>query len=285
MNKTLVIDCNNLCYSSFYTFGDLSYEEKKTGVIFGFLQRVLFLAKKFKTNKFIFCWDSRKSYRKLIYPEYKANRRKDLNEVERKDLALAFKQFDELKEKVLPELGFRNIFRQVGYEADDMIAEVVLKEVQKDFVIVSTDKDLYQLLGLAPIYNQKTKKIITLVDFENKYSIPWYEWVKVKSLMGDPGDNIEGIKDVGIVRAVQYIKSELPKGKILDRIHSDGGQKIINRNMELIALPFEGRKKIRINFAKDKLDKDKFISIFVDHGFESFLKRETLNKWVEAFVN
>ena len=78
--KTLIIDCNNLCYGSFYTFGELSHEEKKTGVIFGFLLQLLSLVEKFEANKFMFCWDSERNYRKIIYPEsgfvrYGINRR------------------------------------------------------------------------------------------------------------------------------------------------------------------------------------------------------------------
>lgn len=276
----LIIDCNNLCYSSFYTFGELSYEEKKTGVVFGFLQRILFLAKKFETNRFFFCWDSRKNYRKIIYPQYKQNRRKDLSEQEQIDLKLAFKQFDQLREEVLPGLGFGNIFRQNGYEADDLIAKISKQE--GDMIVVSTDKDLYQLLNYCNIYNQRTKKIITFKDFVKKYDIAPRKWAKVKAIMGDPSDNIKGIAGVGEVYALKYMHRELKEGKILDKIIA--GRSIINRNIKLIKLPFKGKKKINITFGKDNFSKEKFIDVFVDFGFESFLKKKELEKWVNLFI-
>lgn len=283
MNRTLVIDCNNLCYSAFYTFWKLSYEEKKTGVVFGFLQRILFLADKFDTNKFIFCWDSRKSYRKLIYPEYKANRRKDLTEQEEIDYALAFKQFDALREKVLPGLGFGNVFQQNGYEADDLIAEAVL-HTNGEFIVVSTDKDLYQLLHKCDIYNQRTKKIITHKDFQEMYDIPCSRWVGTKSLMGDSGDNIPGIKGVGLKKAIQWIKNELPKGVIKNRIKSADNFELLARNIILIELPYPGIKKIKMIMKEDEFNRNKFVDIFVDYGFESFLRKDMLNKWVDLFV-
>ena len=51
-----------------------------------------------------------------MYPEYKANRRIDLTDIEKRDLTLAFRQFDDLKKKVLPRLGFANIFYQKKYQ-------------------------------------------------------------------------------------------------------------------------------------------------------------------------
>ena len=72
----LVIDCSQLCYRSFYTTKDLSYEEERTGIIFGFLKQIFKLAQDFDTKTFIFCWDSAKSYRKQIYSDYKENRKK-----------------------------------------------------------------------------------------------------------------------------------------------------------------------------------------------------------------
>jgi len=284
VKKTLILDCNNLCYSAFHTFGELSFEEKKVGVIFGFLQRILFLANKFETTKFIFCWDSKKNYRKILYPEYKANRRRDLTPQEEIDYALAFKQFDALRKEVLPKLGFANILQQNGYEADDLLAEIVLK-TEGDFIIVSTDKDLYQLLNRCDIYNQKTKKIITAIDFKNTYDIDCSYWVQAKSLMGDAGDNIPGISGVGVAKAIQHIKDKLPDGVIRNRILSKESEEIVIRNTKLIKLPLKRRKKIKINLQEDTFNRDKFIDVFVDFGFESFLRKKALEKWVDIFVN
>lgn len=283
MKKLLIIDCNNLCYSSFYTFGSLSHLEKKTGVIFGFIQKIFSLAKKFKTNEFIFCWDSRKSYRGLIYPEYKANRRKDLSEQEKIDLNLAFNQFTELRRKVLPMMGFNNNFMQVGYEADDLIAEVVNKNQNVDNVIVSTDQDMYQLLDKALMYNHKTKKKINEKVFTDEYSISSDLWAEVKAIAGCSTDNVIGIVGVGELTAIRHLTDKLPDGKIKSSIESKEGREIIERNRKLVCLPFQGRKELKINFKKDDLSKEKFINVFMKYGFESLLKKEVVENWAKVF--
>lgn len=280
MKKQIIVDCNNLAYSSFYVFKDLKYLEKKTGVIFGFIQKIISLAKKFETTDFIFCWDSKKSYRKLIYPAYKANRKKDLSNEERADLNLAFSQFTELREKILPELGFNNVLMQVGYEADDLIAKVVLDNQNKEKIIVSTDQDLYQLLQYsANIYNLRTKKIFTWKDFVEKYKATPNLWSKVKAIAGCSTDNVIGIKGVGEMTAIKYLQDKLQDGAVKSRIVSKEGREIISKNMLLVELPFIGRKPINVEIVENNLSKEKFIGVFMQQGFESLLKKEAVESW------
>ena len=284
MKTNLIIDCNNLAYSSFYIFKNLNYLEKKTGVIFGFIQQILSLAKKFESTNFVFCWDSKKSYRKLIYSEYKANRRKELSNEENADLKLAYNQFAELREKILLEMGFNNVFMQTGYEADDLIAKVVLDNQNKKNIIVSTDQDLYQLLQYSvSIHNIRTKKIFLWKDFANKYNAAPNLWVRVKAIAGCSTDNVIGVKGVGEMTAIKYLQDKLQEGKIKNRIESQEGQAIIKRNIELVVLPFQGRKKLRIDFQKNDLSKEKFIEVFMQYGFSSLLKKEVVENWSKVF--
>jgi len=256
-------------------------------VIFGFLQKIFTLSKKFHSTDFIFCWDSRKSYRKLIYPEYKANRekkRQESTDQEKKDMKMAFDQFTELRRVILPKLGFNNVFMQAGYEADDLIAKAVQDNDNKyHTIVVSTDQDMYQLLDQCAIYNFKTKKKLHQSFFIEKYFIPCYDWANVKAIAGCSGDNVTGIEGVGEIKAVQYLRDKLPSGVIKERIKSKEGQEIIKRNLPMVKLPFEGRRKLDMRLKKNNLTKKQFIDVFVDYGFQSFLKPEALQKWVEAF--
>ena len=110
--RPVIIDCNNLCYIQRHAFGtDLSYDEEQTGIMWGFLHRLYDYAKQFETRRFLFCWDSRKSYRKLEYPEYKAHRHnvvkpKGVLESDRR----IYSQFDKLRKEILPAIGFKNIY-------------------------------------------------------------------------------------------------------------------------------------------------------------------------------
>ena len=284
----IIVDCNNLCYISAYAMKGLSFRDKDTGVIFGFLSQIYRLAKRFKTNKFIFCWDSRRSYRSLVYPEYKANRRKSLSDDDLKDLKLAFSQFTQLRKTILPVMGFLNVFHQIGYEADDLIGWVVARFPDR-YVIASSDNDIWQLLSeghkgkvFTRIFNLRTKKLFTYEDFYKGWGVTPYDWILVKSIAGDSGDNIKGIGGVGLLTASKHVRGEL-KGKKKDKIECIRGQNVIRRNFPLIALPNRGRKEIDVNKISEKerfysLD---FKDIFIEYGFNSFLKN--FDSWRKIF--
>jgi len=259
----------------------LSYAEQKVGIIFGFLRQILSLSKQFETNKFLFCWDSAKNYRKDIYPIYKENRRKDQTQEEQQLYKIAFKQFHELRMKVLPKFGFKNNFIQTGMEADDLIATIT-QNYKEEIVIVSADQDLYQLLKpTVSMYSTKGKKLTTRKSFIKKYDITPKEWITVKQVAGCNTDNVKGIKGVGEKTAIKYIKNKLGKHtKAYNSIVC--GDTIIERNEALVKLPFKGTK-----IPKIKLDGPLYLANFIEltdqYGFRSMQQIETLNSWVTQF--
>jgi DNA polymerase-1 len=262
----------------------LSYDEKRVGVIFGFMLQILKLADEFKTNKFIFCWDSRHSYRKLIYPEYKAHRRVDMTEEETADLEDAYAQFDELRERFLPYLGFKNIFHQGGYEADDLIAYIVYR-IPDDTMIVSADNDLFQLLKndrFCPVRMWNFKVINT----EEEFSKSWFglkpiDWPNVKAISGCTSDNVVGVPGVGEITAAKYVAKILLGSK---RGLIEDSKQLIQFNQRLVGLPFAGKKPIKpINLDEDEISPTKFKAGFGQYGFRSLLTAEAEAKWMKSF--
>ncbi len=280
----IVVDCNNVCYREAFKLGDLSYNEKQTGIIFGFLREIYKLHKIYKTNSFIFCWDSKESIRKKQYPGYKS-KRADKREF---DISI-YEQFDLLRTRILPKIGFNNNFIIEGLESDDLIAEVVLYTIPWPgrIAIVSSDTDLYQLLIDPKIwmYNLNTKREFTNVDFTNKYRINPEEWIQVKAIAGCTTDEVKGIKGVGELTAIKYIKRELNKKcKAYKAIME--GEDIIHKNMQMVKLPHSDITKFpRIELKKDKLSIDGFIGVCQTFGFKSFMEEGSLNKWKELLKN
>ncbi len=278
--KTLLIDSNCLAHIAKHSKKDLTYGEMETGVVFGFLEQIKILANKFNTNKFIFCWDSKKSKRKELYPDYKRHRHKEKTEIEQIEDNIAFKQFYDLRTTILPKLGFKNIYIQTGYEADDLIASIVKKN-KEEYIVVTNDDDLLQLLNFCDIYNPKTKKIETTRTFTEEYGIDPLIWSGIKSLAGCTSDNVKGVEGVGIVKAIAYVLRNITKGKIYDRIQKDGPT-ISARNAPLVHLPMVGT--VIITPKEDEhfhvLD---FIDAFEKYGFKSFLKKESLDQWKRLF--
>ncbi len=122
MRSTLLIDSHHICYRSMFTIGDLLFEDKGTGVIFGFLRQIQDLAVRFDYSQFIFAWDSTNSYRREMYPEYKRKNKKMTPEMVDL-LRIAKPQFPIIRTTILPSIGFNNNLIQTGLEADDLIAQ------------------------------------------------------------------------------------------------------------------------------------------------------------------
>ena len=279
----LVIDCSQLCYSAFHTMGDLSYEEKRTGVLYGFLRSVFKYANDFDTNKFIFCWDSVRSYRKDIYPEYKQNRHdKELTDEEKYEKDLMFNQRNELRQKIVPALGFKNNFIRTGFEADDIIAEVVNQI--KGVTVISSDNDLWQLLDRCVIYDPKKKERWTEQSLIDNVDVDAKEWLEVKILSGCKTDNVIGIQGVGITKAIQHLSNTLPNGTIKERIKSKKSKELLMRNTRLIKLPLPDyeMKEVEIDF-DEKFNLKEWLDIFNQYRFNSFLKKENLTKIKNSF--
>ena len=265
----------------------LSNDEKNTHVIFNLLNIVLKLALEFKTSDFIFVFDSRNSYRKLIYPQYKENRKTktDRTEQEQIDFKDMLRQKEDLKTKVLPYLGFRNIFEQSGYESDDIIAEIVKKYRENQFLVVQRDEDLYQLLEKERVILYDLKQKYTEEIFRKEYfDIHPTEWRYVKSISGCSGDNIAGIERVGDITAAKYLAGLLRPGKILSKIEEQRSH-FTEINFPLVSLPYSrGIRSLKIELQQDEIDLDNFKSLFGQYGFRYFLSEKVWDKWIQAFI-
>lgn len=264
----------------FHALDNLSKDELRTEVIFSFLRKLMKVAKDLKSNKFAFCWDSRQSYRRLMYSDYKGNR-KPVDDDEKENRSIAFKQFNILRKEVLPNMGFKNIYRQTGFEADDLMAQ--LAKDNRDSVIVSTDQDMYQLLDCCEIYNPRTNKVIKQKDFRKEYDVSPADWITVKALAGCSSDNVAGIVGVGEKKAIAYIHKKLPKGVIFDRIESKEGKEIKKRNIKLVTLPYIEKPMKELVVQKDELTTEKFINVFDKYDFQSFLRQDAWERWKVVF--
>lgn len=282
----IIVDCNALCHMAKHSMGELDYDGARTGVIFGFLQQLPRLAKSFDSNEFVFTWDSKTSLRKKIYPEYKANRNKEEKSAFEQYVDVqTFAQFDVLRTMILPQFGFKNIFIQDGFEADDIIASIVKHHQGWDttIIIVSGDEDLFQLLNdyepVVSMYSPYRKDTITAEKFYKEYGIDALHWSEVKAIAGCNTDNVKGIPGVAEKTAIRFLKGELPKHyKALRSIHSEDGQATIARNRPLVTLPYKGTPQFPI-VDSEQLSLDAYLDICNRYNFQSMLSREVIDRW------
>ena len=276
MNKLwLIIDCNFLCHRAKHTTQNLSFEGSATGVIYGVLRSILDLVERYETKHIIFCWDYGKGIREDIYPQYKANRKNRSEELsyEEERFENSFqKQVKKLRREYLKTIGFRNNFKQKGYEGDDVIASVVIHTpIKDDAIIISADKDLYQLISpTISMYNPITRKTMTSRTFSQKFGIKPKQWATVKALAGCTTDNVIGIKGVGELTAIKYLTNTLgTKGKIFSKI-VDEEHHILHTNLPLVRLPLEGTKIFKLR--KDKVTQLGWDCVIKKLGMQSLKK-------------
>ena len=271
--KTIIADSSSLCYQAKHTLS-LDYDGVEVGIIFSFLRQVLTLAKTFNTNQFVFTWDSRDSERKKYFPAYKANRQeKKLSEEEKEFESVCYRQFNDLKNTILPEIGFQSYY-QKGFEADDLIASIVVNNPAEEKIIATNDNDLYQLL--SPNTSLYHKELYTIDTFEAEYDISPNKWVYVKSLTGCLSDGIPGIEGIGIKTAIKFLKKEL---KITSNAYQQikKSKKISDFNLLLVSLPYPGIEKIKLP-EEYNLSYKNFVSVLTRYGFRSMLTKEYLDQ-------
>jgi DNA polymerase-1 len=279
MRPVILVDSHFLCYRAFYSTGYLVHENKVTGIPYGFLWSVLLIAERFKTNKFIFLWDAASDFRKEMFPEYKANR-VIVDKDKRQERELIHEQFDYIRESILPRMSFHP-WRVPGMEADDLIASTIVNHPSQQFVIVSSDNDLYQLLAkknVLGMYDPVKHRLFRAFDFYKEYNIPARDWLLVKCLAGCSSDGVPGIPGVGIKTAIKFIRDELnSKSKAYRAIVENPA--ITKRNYRLMVLPYSTTPIIPLP-SDDRLPGLGVLEyLFSNLGFSSFLKDDVFERW------
>lgn len=270
----LLIDSNYLCHRARWSMGDLAWQGRPTGVIYGFLSSILQLQKRFDTNNVAFCFDSQSSLRKAIYPNYKAHRknRKPMKKQEEMFEKEFHKQIKLLRTSYLPEIGFNNIFLQKGYESDDLLAQIA-KDIHTilDVIIVTADKDLFQCITTnISVYNPHKHIRMTYQRFYQTYKILPTEWILVKALAGCTTDNVKGLPNIGEKTVLKWMWGELNHStKACKLIISKQAKAIQCGNLPLVLLPFDGTKKIKLQ--NDNISKTGWRSVCKRLGFKSLI--------------
>ena len=278
--KTILIDSNFLCHRAKHTTIALEYKGVRTGIIYGFFNQLFKITETLNPDRILFFWDSKKSERKKIFPEYKNKDKLNLSEREIEEWRHALAQFKQLRKKILPQLGFNNNFLQTGYESDDLIARYVIDHSKDENCIVTGDDDLLQLLDHAYIYNPAKDQYTYRDDFVWAYQIEPSVWAEVKKIAGCTSDKVPGIVGVGEAKALQYIRGEMKRSlKTYQNIIS--GKEVIERNHDLVVLPFKGTKEIEP--AENDFKMVEFLRMCRKYGLNSFRYEDKKEKIKELF--
>lgn len=255
----LILDVPFLAHRASHSVGGLSHGDEPTSVVFGLMRDLIGWREVFQTDKVVFCFDRGRNKRLELCPEYKQNRlRAEETEEERQQRARLHGQIRRLMEDDLFRLGYRNVFWEEGYEADDVIASIVLSSLSGDdeAVIVSSDSDLYQLIGPSvSTFDPRVNKRRTLQWFHQQFGIAPSQWADVKAICGCGGDNVEGVRGVGEKSALLFLKGLLKTESTKFKRITENNE-LWKRNLRLVQLPFVGAEQFLVR--EDKVTKERW---------------------------
>ena len=257
----LIVDALNLFTRHFIAHPATGENGQHVGGIVGFLYAVTNFVEKYKAKSVIIVWEGGGSKRKRdIYKNYKQKRRpKKLNRFYEGDIPDTVENRNHQISTLISV--FSNLPVVQIYvpdcEADDVIGYIsryTFKDNRK--LIVSSDKDFYQLLDSKTIiYSPTWKKLVTSKEVNEKFKISPENFCLAKAVCGDPSDNIKGVKGAGfkslskrfpefnhsdtfhisdlIARCDEMIREGV-KLKIVENIHSS--EDLLRRNWRLMYL-------------------------------------------------
>ena len=204
MSKTLLVDGDNLFKIGFHGVKELYNDGSHIGGVYHFINTIRRFLDEGQLDKVVVFWDGKynSSIRKQLYPQYKANRRQDMNE----DKYASYLEQKSRVKDYLEEVFVRQVEMEDN-EADDLIAYYCKIATNEQITIFSADKDLTQLINervtiFSPIVKQYYKfgDKITI----NKVEIPHYNVLLCKIFTGDKSDNIDGIEGLGEKTLIKY---------------------------------------------------------------------------------
>ena len=182
------------------TMSSLGYH---VGGFTGFLNSLSRLCNRTRPSHVIVAWEGGGSARRrAIYSGYKKNRRPPkLNRYYLDDIPDTTKNRDNqiaLSIAALKHTPICQVYVQ-DCEADDVLAYLVKYKLQESrCVIVSSDKDFYQLLSKRIIqWSPGQKKYVTPKTITEKFGISPTNFCTARCFVGDPSDGLDGVPRAG----------------------------------------------------------------------------------------
>lgn len=215
-------------------------------------------------------------YRRQIFAGYKANRPEgDLDE----DVPVQIGRMMQ----ILRLLGVATVF-VAGEEADDVIASLVdvCASPEVEAIVVSRDKDLHQLVGPhCRAYDPISKDFVDEAAVERVWGVPARLVGDVKTLAGDTGDNVPGVRGLGEKKAAKLVREHgdvagvlaaCEEGCLTQAVTQALREADIHLCRELVTL----RRDLSLDVMPEDLEFNGFDieavrDVFVELGFRSFL--------------
>ena len=201
-SPVLIVDALNLFMRHFAANPTMNSQGQPAGGVAGFLKAIQLLSDKVEPSKIIVVWEGGGSLRRrAIYSEYKSSRKpQKLNRFYGDDIPTTGSNRDyqiSLLIELLKCVPVNQIYVP-DCEADDVIGYLAKYRFSDSCIILSSDKDFYQLLSSTVLqWSPGQKTFITPEKVSQKFGIPVHNFCTARCFGGDRSDNIPGIKGAG----------------------------------------------------------------------------------------
>ncbi len=245
--RFVVVDAANCIYRAFFALPPLRNSAGlPTNAVLGFANMLAKVVREERPDYLVIVFDARgKSFRHEIYPEYKATR-----DAQPEDLSAQVPLVRELVEaQRIPVLEVE------GVEADDVIATLATRApADWRITIVSTDKDLMQLVSERVALLDTMKDLrYRPAEVEARFGVTPERVLELRALVGDPSDNIPGVRGIGEKGAAKLLgdwgsleevlahRDEIKNKRTREALHEQAEQARLSRRLAAlrhdVALP------------------------------------------------
>ncbi len=244
--EVYLVDGSAYIYRAYHAISPLSNSSgMPTHAVFGFVNMIHRLLREKEPQYLIVAFDSRGPvFRNVMYDQYKANRPPMPD-----DLAV---QIPYIKKFVtacnIP------LLEKEGVEADDIIATAtkLLSGQGYDVIIVSSDKDLLQLVGgRVVMWDPMKDKMIDSGEVHQKYNVGPERLLDVFALIGDSSDNVPGVAGIGPKTAEKLINEYGSLDELYGNLDSMKTSKMKERLVGSRDLAFLSRQLISLKMDVD----------------------------------
>ncbi len=274
-----LVDGSGFIFRAFHALPPMTRADgTPVNAVYGFCNMLMKLLRDTDADHIAVIFDSaRKTFRNDIYPEYKAHRPPPPEEL--------IPQFQLCRDAVeafnVPAVDL------AGYEADDLIATYTrqAREIGADVTVVSSDKDLMQLVEeKVVLYDAMRNRELGLDAVQEKFGVGPDKVVEVQALAGDSVDNVPGVPGIGVKTAALLIAEygdldsllahaeEIKQPKRREALISNAEMARLSRQLVLLKDDVPVERDID-SFDVREPDVDVLSKFLRDQGFKSIVAR------------
>lgn len=208
MSRLAIFDGTNQFIRSYSVVPTVNSNGEPNGGMIGFLRSMRMVIGFYKPDKVIVVFDGAggSQSRRQVNKDYKAGRKPrrpavnaDLINVEENFRWQFVRLFEYIEDLPIHKLIIENV------EADDVISYVANWFKNDEKIIISSDRDFYQILDdKTSIFNPTKRKFTTKQDCIEEFKIYPHNFVIARSIIGDGSDNLNGVKGIGYKNILKY---------------------------------------------------------------------------------